>query len=261
MKPLIDADILLWECGSIGEGKDGEGPSEFSLVSNVLDKRIEEIEQAVGATEPPRLYLTGKGNFREVVAFTKGYKANRKDLVKPYHTANLKAYMNNKYDTVTVEGMEADDQLCIDQALALKEGKRTVICTRDKDLRMMPGMHYGWECGQQREYGPKLVTPDGDLELSANGKKLTGTGMSFFYAQMLMGDTTDNIPGCPGIGPKKAYMILKDVPVSEMFSVVQATYHGKGLGDDVILEQGMLLWMVRELHEDGSPVMWELPDG
>ena len=31
----------------------------------------------------------------------------------------------------------------------------------------------------------------------------------FFYKQLLTGDTTDNIPGCKGIGPKRADDILE----------------------------------------------------
>lgn len=259
MKALIDADVLRYEVGAIGEGE--EVAKSFDFVREVLDGRIRDINEAVQATEPPTLYLTGATNFRELVAFTKPYKGNRDDKKKPFHFRNLTAYIQAGYETVVSDGLEADDMMAIHQVQATKEGRRTVICTRDKDLRMVPGMHYGWECGKQAEYGPRLVYPDGDLELHKKGKtwKCTGTGMSFFWAQMLMGDATDNIPGCPGIGDKKAYELLHEVPVQDMWPVVRDTYYRKGLDDAVITEQGQLLWMIREMDETGRPVMWEIP--
>lgn len=246
MKPLIDADVLRYEVGAVGSDEDGT-PRSFDYVAEVLDGKIRDICAAVGATEPPRLYLTGKGNFRIEVAKTKPYKGQRKQE-KPYHFTNLTNYMLNVYDTVVVDGMEADDMMCIDQT------EDTIICTRDKDLRMMPGWHYGWECGRQREFGPVLVDEAGFLIL--NGNKLTGAGMIFFWAQMLMGDSTDNIPGCPGIGPKKAYLALTNTHPDDHEGMVQSYYHMKKCSYEMFMEQAYLLWMVRELDEDGNPVMW-----
>ena len=82
--------------------------------------------------------------------------------------------------------------------------------------------------------------------------------MSFFYLQCLTGDGVDNIPGCPGIGPKKAYAILKDLEPHEMYDAVLNTYIEKGCDETLLLEQGRLLWMTRELTETGEPVLWQL---
>jgi len=38
--------------------------------------------------------------------------------------------------------------------------------------------------------------------------------------QMLTGDSTDNIHGLKGIGPKKAEKLLKDVPTKDMLEAV-----------------------------------------
>jgi 5'-3' exonuclease len=162
--------------------------------------------------------------------------------------------MHNKYEVKVAVGIEADDLLALDQR------DDTVICTRDKDLRMIPGWHYGWECGQQREEFLHQVTHDGELWL--DGNKLRGNGMSFFYAQLLMGDTVDNIPGCPGIGPKKAYNALKDQDIHHMFHIVRSfyEYEYEDTGDERMLEQGRLLWMTRELNPDGTPVLWSFPN-
>ena len=42
--------------------------------------------------------------------------------------------------------------------------------------------------------------------------------------QCLTGDTTDNIPGLKGIGPKKAEKILAGVPLSRQWNKIKATW-------------------------------------
>jgi 5'-3' exonuclease len=163
--------------------------------------------------------------------------------------------MENAYACVVSEGMEADDAMAIEQCRAREE---TVICTRDKDLRMVPGWQYGWECGRQTEYGPELVDEHGRLELikQKSSWKCSGTGMMFFYAQLLMGDSTDHIPGCKGLGPKKAYDLL--INSRDPYDTVCKAYRAAGHDEAYLLEQGQLLWMCRDVHDDGRPVLWQL---
>ena len=173
MRPLIDADILLYEVGSVGGYPGDEEIADFSFLSAILDGKILDICDGAGGTEPPTLYLTGKQNFRDAVAVTKPYKGNRKDTVKPYHTNNLKVYMKNTYDVVEADGLEADDEMSIEQVRCADKGDHidwmtTIICSRDKDLRITPGMHYGWECANQREFGPLLVDYEGHISFEAN---------------------------------------------------------------------------------------------
>lgn len=247
MIPHIDADVLRYEIGFSGEGEDG--PLSFDYVADLLDTKVSQICHAVKATAPAVMYLTTGKNFRDEIASTKPYKGNRKKE-KPFHFQNLTAYIKNAYKYKEAIGVEADDLLSLDQT------DETVICSRDKDLLMVPGWQYGWECGKQKERHLHYVTPEGKLWM--DGDKLRGEGLSFFYAQLLMGDSVDNIPGCPGVGPKKTFGLLGELPPSYMWPVVQSTYHHKGLDDEYILEQGRLLWMTREMNEEG-PVLWQLP--
>lgn len=223
------------------------------------------------ATEPPTLYLTGKGNFRDAIATLKPYKGTRK-VEKPFHFKNLTAYILAHYDVVVAEGMEADDLLCVEQTKRLKQ-LDTIICTRDKDLRQCPGMHYGWECGLQPGFGPKRVSLMGQLNAhykidkkSGNEVlyKVSGDGLKFFYAQILMGDTVDNIPGLPGAGPALAFNLLSELQSEEeLFNAVLGAYTTK-YGEDArdrMYEQAQLCWMVRELDAEGKPVMWRMLDG
>lgn len=285
MTPLTDGDIFQYELGACGEYyepvEEGEEKGEliirsFDFVQKLIDNRIQEICEAVGATEDPIFYFTGKGNFRFEVAKTKPYKGNRKDVVKPYHHKNVKIYLESMYECHTSTDCEADDELAMAQNWRAGRGtfNDTVICTRDKDLRMVPGWQYSWECGKQPEMSLRWIDELGELTPTYRTKlnkkeeeveylhKLSGIGLRWFYAQLLMGDSTDNIPGCPGIGPAKAYELLKELNTEyEMYSKVLLTYFDKvGLGHSTrLLEQAFLLWMVRERDANNQLIMWEPP--
>jgi 5'-3' exonuclease len=266
MQPLIDADVLVYECGFAAEtawkgenkGIDVDAfPPPFDRVADLLDNRVANTCAIVGATAPPILFLTGKTNFRYGLAKRQPYKDGRGK--KPYHYKNVLAYIKGKYDYRLTEGLEADDLMAIEQTQRMEE---TIICTRDKDLRQVPGWHYGWELGSQPQFGPQLVAPIGRISLSKDRKKVRGEGILFFYSQCLTGDQVDSIPGLPRCGPVKAYQILeKSTTEEEAFRSVLSAYREKyeQEAETELLEQGRLLHMTRELHEDGSPVLWELP--
>lgn len=279
MQPLLDGDILIYECGYASEAAwkgEHEGidieefPPPFDICAQFLDNRIEHTCAIVGATAPPILFLTGKKNFRFDIAKRTPYKARAGK--KPFHYKNITAYIKGKYDYRITEGLEADDLIAIYQSqrnsILLRTdgdsgpGVPTVICTRDKDLRAVPGWHYGWELGAQPQFGPAEVTNLGQIFLSEDRKKIKGTGLLFFYSQCLTGDAVDSIPGLPKCGPVAAYTILEGATnEEEAFSRVRAAYYGH-FGEDSdkeLLEQGRLLHMTRALHEDGSPILWEFP--
>jgi 5'-3' exonuclease len=208
----------------------------------------------VEATHPPILFLTGKTNFRNEIAKRQPYKQRASN--KPFHYKNLIAYIKGKYDYRISEGLEADDLLAIEQFSRMDE---TIICTRDKDLLQVQGWHYGWEIGKQASFGPEKVEGFGYLRWDEEKKKLRGVGDAFFYAQCLMGDPVDSIPGIPKCGPKKAFKLLEHTNTStEALKIVYGAYkafYGMS-GYKEMLEQARLLWMIRKLRPDGSPVMW-----
>lgn len=285
LQPLIDGDLLVHEISVLGEYIDEETQEprvrHFSYLEEIVVNRIDEICQAVNSTLPPVIYLTGKGNFRYDIAKLKPYKGNRKSE-KPLHFENVKWFLISRYNAIIVDGMEADDALGIEQSNTLSDlgGEfpycPTVICSRDKDLRQIPGWHYGWEVGLQPEFRLQLVDKLGKLystwKISISEKtgkelrslkKVWGSGMRWFYAQCLIGDTVDNIPGLPGCGPAKALEVLEECETEkDMFLAVKGLYQDK-YGDEwepQLLEQARLVWMVRELNKDGTPKMWELPE-
>lgn len=152
-----------------------------------------------------------KSNFR--FAIDPEYKANRKDVVKPVHTKALRNYAVKHLGAHIVSGMEADDMLCI---RAHEMGfDNVVIVSVDKDMRQIPTYHYDW-----RKKGAIVkVEP---LEAWRN-----------IYTQILVGDSVDNIKGCPKIGPAKATAALKGCrSESDMLSVCKDLYTKAYQGDE-----------------------------
>jgi len=271
MKPLIDGDVLVYEIGFGCEtGWQGDESPPFSYVEKLFNLRVENICAVVGTTEQPLLFLSGPTNFRNDLAVTKVYKGNRVSH-KPYHYANITAYIKGMWDHVVSDGMEADDLMCvyqiddIEKSKALGINPATIICSRDKDLRQCPGWHFSWELGKQPQFGPENVDTQGWIRLDRTGSspKIVGTGLSFFYSQLLTGDVVDNIPGLPGCGMVKAYKLLSACDDhKQMLYIVTREYarHYEDGWTTRLIEQGRLLWMVRKLKEDGSPIMWNIGD-
>lgn len=270
MTPLIDADILLHELGWSGQFKDKETGEEilldFELVAEMLDQKIKLICEDVDATEPPILYITNSEwltdrinkerkwtgedplvyvpGFRYEVAKSRPYKGTRHNP-KPFHFYNIIAYLRANYNVVvSTDGYEADDMMCMEQY-----GRDdTIICSRDKDLRICPGWHFSWECGKQRAIGPVYTDRLGSLDVKDNGDTI-GYGLKFFFYQCLVGDTADNIPGLPKWGDVGAVKLLAPLKTEEeMYEAVKAAYIER-MGEqarDYFKEQSTLLWMVQQ---------------
>lgn len=263
MQALIDGDILRYEVGYAAEaGWQNPGFPPFDYAAKLLDEKIANICAVCDTDRPPIIYITGKSNFRNEVATLFKYK-DRPSL-KPYHYKNLTAYMKAVYDVRMQEGLEADDLMSIEQCRRndLYIGEKTIICTRDKDLHQVPGLHYGWELGSQPSFGPLLVDEIGIVGLSKDRKKIEGYGQLFFYAQLLTGDKVDTVPGIDKCGPVKAMQILEGcITITQAFEAVLGAYKAfyGDVSEEMLLQQGRCLWMTRKLNEDGSPKLWEFP--
>lgn len=208
-------------------------------------------------SEPPvvKIFLTSddKSNFRFELAKSKGYKANRK-APKPVHYQAVRDYLIDRQGAIVVSGMEADDALGI--AMMANRNHLVVLASIDKDLKMIPGNHY--------DFVKDVFTYIDEPTAAYN-----------FYKQLLTGDTIDNIPGLPGIGPKKAHLILthnnSDPPRDEkaymkwMEEAVIHAYHDHfhtawkhdteaGCGHmEYLMEQANLLWIRREKDQQWYP--------
>jgi len=184
-------------------------------VYNTTDKFIRGILEGAGADEA-RIFLTGSGNYREQLATIKPYKGQRMND-KPIHYDAITKFLVERWKAETIDGAEADDAMAYtqyDDWLNFEdidkytgEGDlRTVICTVDKDLNMIPGWHFNWKT--QRKYYVTLV--------EAN---------RFFYFQLLTGDRVDNIQGCIGVGDKGAEEAIKGLTEpADLYQAVRDVY-------------------------------------
>lgn len=290
---LTDADILLYEVGYSGQIVDKETGElrvfSWEDVQETLEKKLSLIMYETESTDIKLFFTNTKRinkllnrerkfkekplkefvpNFREELAVQKEYKGGRKQD-KPKHFYNLLAHMLANYDCVVDEnGLEADDMLCITQYKSW-EKKDTIICSRDKDVRQCPGLHYSWEINKQASVGPLFIEPLGFLEKkdkTSTGKPkpvtLFGGGHKWFYAQMLTGDAVDNIGGLHGYGPVFAYNLLNDAKTERECYELVAEVYVKNFPEDWKIrmkEQADLLWMVRELDEENKPKLWLPP--
>lgn len=208
-------------------------PEPVENALNAAKMTVENILQSCKYSSY-QLYISSDdhSNFRYEVSKERPYKGNRKQP-KPTHYAAIRKYLCKRYGAQIVSGEEADDKLGIEM---MKDPDNSVIVTIDKDLDMIPGWHF-------------------NFVLDKKYKVSEEEAMHNFYTQLLTGDTTDNIVGIPGIGPKKAAKILKGSkdPLQSIRAAYREYYKDKG--DEVMLEMGRLLWIRRKEDE-----VWHMPD-
>lgn len=250
MKAIIDADIIPYEYGSMKDLESGD-LLPWEIVRHMVDVRIQQILEATKADEQVFYLTDSPNNFRLNTATILPYKGHR-PVEKPEYYKLIQQHLTDNYDAVLVSGWEADDQCGIDQwvccctcdeyGLSNPKDYNTVICTRDKDLNMIPGWHYQWSCGNQQE---RLWFQN---ETSA---------IRCFYKQLLTGDPTDNIVGLFGVGNKSQLVKKIDEIETEqdMFLHCLTEYRRRfgNYAEQFMLENGTLLWILRTPNVDEFP--------
>lgn len=183
MHALIDGDICIHRVGFTTEN------DEFWVAKARLDDMLDKILLDT-QVESFDIYLSDSAvnNFRYSVYPL--YKANRIGKPRPKHLEGLKEYLLTKWGAKFSEGMEADDALGIGQD---EENPTTVICSIDKDLKQIPGLHYNFVKEEWDDVSREKAVKE-------------------FYKSIIVGDVSDNIPGAYGMGPVKASKAI-DSPV------------------------------------------------
>jgi hypothetical protein len=264
--PIIDGDLLVYRCGFAGQyneyviylhsvnplGKfrykkemdaeikriceqDGYTPEHFRIevntiiepvgfVLNNVKTTLTSILDRLGNPKEYSLYITGKGNFRDEVAKTKVYKGNRDKLHRPAWYKEIREYLIEHWNAFEVDGMEADDAIANKMADMHPLMAACVVST-DKDLNQVPGWHFNWVKDELYYVEPYEAS-------------------RWFWLQMIMGDTTDNIQGIPGMGPKKAEKFLAEAEPYEWESLITdlyLKYYGAIEGYNVFEEHKQLI--------------------
>lgn len=173
------------------------------------DDWILNITSLSGSTRSYVLLTKGGQCFRTHRAVLQKYKGNREGTPKPVYYDLLRAYARKQGAFMYLK-FEADDMcrmLAISQGK--KEGCQPIMAACDKDLEQIYScLHYN---PRKREEG--LYYND-ELEAAR-----------YFYLQMLMGDTVDNIKCLTGYGKVTAKKVLKNcVNAAEMCEAVYKCY-------------------------------------
>lgn len=241
---LIDADILIYRVGFGAQSKEEVKPAEMVVtwVDNIINDMKTKLQ-----SDKVECFLTrpGKTNFRYNRATLLPYKGNRTDASRPVLYVDIYNHIITSYKTFEAIDCEADDLM----GLRHTEGCDTIICTIDKDLRMLPGKYYNFV-----EDTLETLDDYGNLQLVNNNRKLIGEGLMWFYAQMLLGDRVDNIPGISGVGVVATHRLLhKCKTEDELFKVVWKQYlryyrtKKKRIDEcaEIMVEIADLLWIQR----------------
>lgn len=203
----IDADFMAYMVSAESKAElDPDDPTPRKTFDDMLHNAYVAVDHIRRMAQAERAVLhvthnSDKGG-RGESAIIKPYQANRLDRDKPEHLDEIRVYLGSGVNDTTgvfVGAMhthqEADDGMC--QA-AIADPENAVVCSKDKDLLMVPGLHMDmdtYEVWTAERFGSIWIDD------TKSSKKVKGHGTKFFWAQMLMGDTADNIsglPACPG---------------------------------------------------------------
>ena len=129
------------------------------------------------------------------------YKATRKEVPEeliPQFPLIRQAVAAFQVACVEKEGYEADDLIASYARQALEKGMEAIVVSSDKDLMQLlrPGIQ------MMDPMKKKMITEEDVME------KFGVTPDKVTQVQALQGDSTDNIPGVKGIGPKSAAQLI-----------------------------------------------------
>lgn len=206
---LIDADILVVSTCAACEQEIDMGDDEWQLYTDLKDvkdtilKAIKNLEEHLDADASVLCLSRGETFRHRIYPEYKGQRGR-----KPVGTAEVKRWMIAELGGKLIDGIEADDTMGILATNPRIIKGEKIICSQDKDMLTIPNA---------------TVYREGELiEVSEEYAELN------WLTQTLTGDSTDNYPGCPGVGPATAEAALKDLKGWEQYEHVYASGKRKG---------------------------------
>ncbi|MEZ4359800.1 MAG: DNA polymerase I [Kofleriaceae bacterium] len=199
-------------------------------------------------TQPDRMVVvfdSGRKSFR--TELYPDYKAHRPD--PPEELAVQMPYFRQivqglRWPVLAIPGVEADDVIATLATSAKARGWEVVIYSADKDLMQLIGPGVSMiDSLHQRIYSAEEV------------EKKFGVGPAQVADYLAMvGDTSDNIPGLPGIGAKTAAKLLADfgslAALIEANPVVPRARVKQPFGDPELLDKVQISRQLVELKRD-----------
>lgn len=168
---------------------------------NMLWKLLKDMKGADGPTHLVAIFDHSEKTFRNTLYDQ--YKAHRppppEDLV-PQFPLVREATAAFGVHCVELPGYEADDLIATFACKARDAGGEAVIVSSDKDLmQLIGGGVVMWDPMKDR----RLAEPEVFEKFGVGPEKMVDL-------QALIGDSVDNVPGAPGIGPKTAAQLLDE---------------------------------------------------
>jgi DNA polymerase-1 len=229
--------------------KHGEPVGAVYGYTTMLWKLADELHKAEGPTHMAVILDKSSSTFRnEMFA---GYKAQRppppEDL-KPQFPMIRDATRAFSLPCIEEQGWEADDLIASYAKAALAQGWQVTVVSSDKDLMQLiePGLDL-YDTMNNRRLGEEAVVEKFGVPPKQLGDVLA-----------LMGDTVDNVPGVPGVGPKTAAKLIQEHgDVEGVLAAAPAMKKGK-LRDNLI-EHADSARLSRKLVELACDVPLEHP--
>ncbi len=234
---LIDGDLVAYIASASCEKREKEIVVALDPEHIAHSRAGLMIHDILAATKTPEftIYISGGNNFRYNI--NPDYKKHRTAPDPVWRNSCIEFLIHN-YGAIVTEFGEADDALGIAQC-ALDD---SIICSIDKDLDMIPGLHYSWPIQRKGV----IVREASIYEVSEID------GIKSFYRSLLVGDRVDYIFGINGIGKVKAGKIIDPLDnEKDMFNAVRELYEED---TDRLLMNGQCLWILRE---EGK--IWQFP--
>jgi hypothetical protein len=156
--------------------------------------------------------VKGDNNFRDELypMYKKTPSRMKAAGTNPFIAATRQRAIDEGY-AIAAHGMEADDLVRIWAGEVNAAGHQAIVCSIDKDLHCIAGPYFY----MRKHEGPKIKIIESVHALKQ------------IYLQILQGDSVDNIPGLPGIGPKTAEkLLLNCTNEHDMQEIVVSHYIG-----------------------------------
>lgn len=210
-----------------------------------------------------RVHLTPRGckkNNRHLLNTVKPYQGNRTGKAKPplleiLRSNAVQAFQDDpEIQVLAHHDIEADDGLMIDAF----QYDNTCMVSFDKDLRINPFQSYDFDEGKFLSLTDKDTfgwidrkfwnTPSGKAS-----SKMIGKGTAFFLAQMVMGDSADNVQGLlkldgKSCGEAAAYNLLGTIRCEH--DAVNKVLDSYRFIDQNPMPEGAAMWLLRSYDDD-----------
>lgn len=251
---LIDADLLVYSGANSAQRTIEWEPGCYTVHANLgeathlIDDKLSRICDALKADRMVLALSDYTDPWRKAVLPT--IKGNRAGLNKPVLMGPIREYLHGRYEVFQRPTLEADDVLGILSTHPTLLPGQKIVVTIDKDLKGVPGF---------------LANLDRAAEGSEDVEEITEVDADHWHLfQTLTGDTTDNYPGCPGVGPVKAATILAKLHGEAAWDAIVAAYQKAGLGEEAALQNARVARICRFRDYDFAAkrvILWNPPGG